>query len=223
MKALKWTDLILNLIYIALGLLFMIRPEGVERFLCYILAVAVAVIGLLYLIGYFLQRTDENGAREGNGFAVGILLIIVAIFIIVKQDLVISLVPFLFGFMVLIRGLMTIQGVFVMLRLGFSIAVPLVSGLLDMALGLFVMLYPFETAKVLFILIGVGLLVGGITGIAQELLLEHLIRSKLHEEERARDMEGAERVRSAKAGQNAADAEVKALEANEDESADKET
>ena len=195
MRKLNWASLVLDLIYIALGVVFIIRPTGVESILCYILAAAVAVIGLLYLAGYFIQKADESGQREGNGFAFGILLIIMAIFIVAKQTLVISLVPFLFGVMVLIRGLMVIQGIFIMRRFGFNILIPLITGLLTMALGIFVMLFPFETAAMLFVLIGVGLIVGGLTGIAQEVLTWHLARQHEHEQERRKDMEGVQRIK----------------------------
>lgn len=195
MRKLNWSSLILDLIYIALGVVFIIHPEGVENVLCYILAAAVAVIGLMYLVGYFIQKADEHGQRQGNGFAFGILLIVMAVFIVVKQHLVIALVPFLFGVMVMIRGLMIIQGLFFMRRLGVKPLIPLVSGLVAMGFGLFVMLFPFETATLLFILIGVGLLIGGISGIIQEVLVWHTAREKAHAAERARDMEGARTVR----------------------------
>lgn len=195
MRKLNWASLVLDLIYIALGVVFIIRPTGVESILCYILAAAVAVIGLLYLAGYFIQKADESGQREGNGFAFGILLIIMAIFIVAKQTLVISLVPFLFGVMVLIRGLMVIQGIFIMRRFRFNILIPLITGLLTMALGIFVMLFPFETAAMLFVLIGIGLIVGGLTGIAQEVLTWHLARQHEHEQERRKDMEGVHRIK----------------------------
>lgn len=214
MRKLNWTAIVLDLIYIALGIVFIVRPEGVESVLCYILAAAVAVIGLLYLAGYFIQKADASGQREGNGFALGILLIIMAVFIVSKQTLVISLVPFLFGVMVMIRGLMVIQNIFVFRRMGFGVAIPLATGLLTMALGLFVMLYPFQTATLLFILIGVGLMEGGVTGIIVECMLQHQSRKRAHEEERARDMEGAHTVRTVEvAEENAPDAEAAKEEA----------
>lgn len=190
MRKLNWATIVLDLIYILLGVVFIIRPEGVESVLCYILAAAVAVIGLIYLAGYFVQRADESGQRQGNGFVFGIMLIIMSVFIVVKQPLVISLVPFLFGVMVMIRGLMVIQSMFIMRRMGFPILVPLVSGLLTMAMGIFVMLFPFETATMLFVLIGIGLMVGGVTGIIQEIMMWHQARSQAHAKERAKDMEG---------------------------------
>lgn len=194
MRKLNWASLGLDLIYILLGLVFIIHPEGVESALCYILATSVAVIGILCLLGWLIQKTDEYGHRQGNGFVFGVVLIILAVFIIAKQSLVIALVPFLFGVMVLIRGVMVIQAVFQMRRMGFPIVIPLTSGLLTVALGLFIMLFPFATADVLFILIGVGLIIGGISGILQEFQIWHLVREKHHAEERARDMEGAQTV-----------------------------
>lgn len=195
MRKLNWATIILDLIMIVLGAIFIISPSGVESVLCYILAAAVAVIGLVNLAGYFIQKADEETGRRGNGFVLGILLICLGIFIVVRQELVIALVPFLFGVMVMIRGLMVIQGSFYMRRMGFGIGIPLATGLLTMALGLFIMLFPFETAEVLFILIGCSLLAGGITGIIQEFMVWSAARKLAHEIERAKDMEGAQVVR----------------------------
>ena len=112
MQKQNWSSFIIALIYIALGVVFIIRPQGVESMLCYILAAAVAVMGLLYLLGYFISPVGEDGRRSGNGFVLGILLIFVALFIVVKQELIISLVPFLFGVMILVRGLFVVQAAF---------------------------------------------------------------------------------------------------------------
>ena len=58
-RKLNWATIVLDLIYIALGIIFIIRPDGVESALCYILALAIAIIGLLYIGGYFIQKPDE--------------------------------------------------------------------------------------------------------------------------------------------------------------------
>ena len=188
MKKLKWTMIITDVILILLGVAFVWKPEVMESIMCYLLAALVALVGLMYLAGYIIQKSNENGEREGNGFALGILLIFIAVFIVVRQEVIIALVPFLFGFLVVIRGLMVIQGAFMFRRLRSSILVPLCSGLLSMALGLFIMLFPFGTMQMLFILIGVSLMVGGISGIIHEFMVWHLLRRDAQERERIRDM-----------------------------------
>lgn len=69
----------------------MIHPEGVEDKLCYVLSVSMGIMGLLYLVGHFFQKVDEGGHREGYGFAVGALLIILAIFVVEKQQMLLAL------------------------------------------------------------------------------------------------------------------------------------
>ena len=188
MQKQNWSSFIIALIYIALGVVFIIRPQGVESMLCYILAAAVAVMGLLYLLGYFISPVGEDGRRSGNGFVLGILLIILAIFIVVKQELIISLVPFLFGVMILVRGLFVVQTAFYFRRLVNRFLEPLIAGAVMMGLGVFIMLFPFETAKILFILIGVGMLLGGLMAIAEEIIVRILVNRREHEAERAKDM-----------------------------------
>lgn len=188
MQKQNWSSFVIALIYMALGVVFIIRPEGVESILCYILAAALAVMGLLYLLGYFISPVGADGRRSGNGFVIGILLIFMALFIVVKQELIISLVPFLFGVMILIRGLFTVQAAFYMKRISGRFLEPVIAGLVLMGLGLFIMLFPFETAKVLFILIGVGMILGGLMAIAEEIVVRIMVRRREHDLERARDM-----------------------------------
>ena len=188
MEKIKWSNIIMALIYIALGVLFVIKPMAVGSTLCYILAAAVAVLGLLYLIGFFIQRPEADGSRSGNGFVFGVLLIVMAVFIVVKQNLVITLVPFLFGVMVTVRGLMGVQSTLIMRRLGKGGKWMFLAGLVTMALGIFIMMFPFKTAQMLFILIGAGLLVGGLAGLAEEIMIRIAMSRKAHAEERERDM-----------------------------------
>ena len=185
MSKIRWSSIIIALVYMALGLLFIVRPLNVESVLCYVLAIAVAVFGLLYLVGYFIAAADPD--ERGNGFAIGILMVMLAVFIIVKQDLIITLVPFLFGVMVMIRGLFTIQTAFHMKRRGFPMGFPLILGLVIMAFGLFIMLFPLETGEMLFIIIGCGLLAAGISGIIEEIAFFTAHRKHEHEKERLRD------------------------------------
>ena len=188
MQKQNWSSFVIALIYMALGVVFIIRPEGVESILCYILAAALAVMGLLYLLGYFISPVGADGRRSGNGFVIGILLIFMALFIVVKQELIISLVPFLFGVMILIRGLFTVQAAFYMKRISGRFLEPVIAGLVLMGLGLFIMLFPFETAKGLFILIGVGMILGGLMAIAEEIVVRIMVRRRDHDLERACDM-----------------------------------
>ena len=171
MRKINWKSILLALIYLLLGAMFLVKPEGVEDKLCYILSGSMGTMGLLYLIGHFFQKVDESGRKEGYGFAIGALLIILAVFVTQKQQLLISLVPFLFGIMVLIRGLIIIQNIGFFRRMGLGLAIPLISGVLTTALGLTVMLYPFEKMSVLFTFIGIGLVVGGCAGIIEEILI----------------------------------------------------
>ena len=69
--------------------------------------------------------------------------------------------------------------------------VPLILGLVIMAFGLFIMLYPLESGEILFIVIGCGLLAAGISGLIEEISVNSMHRKHEHALERARDMEPA--------------------------------
>lgn len=171
MRKLNWKSIVLAVVYLVLGVVFLVPPEGVEEKLCYVLAASMGIVGLLYLFGHFFQKVDEGGHREGYGFAFGALLIILAIFVVEKQQMLLAMMPFLFGIMVLIRGLIVVQNIFFFRRMGLALPIPLIFGALTIGLGLVVMLYPFEKMSVLFTLTGIGLVAGGIAGIMEEILV----------------------------------------------------
>lgn len=214
----KISSIIIALVYMALGLLFIVRPQGVEGALCYVLAIALAVFGLLYMVGYFIASTSSDEGAESNGFAIGLLMIAMGVFIVVKQDLIITLVPFLFGVLVMIRGLFTLQTAFRIKRLGFPMRVPLIMGLVIMAFGLFIMLFPLESGEMLFILIGCGLLAAGVSGLIEEVSVRSMHRRREHERERIKDMGPAVRTYEAEEVE-----EVEVVEEAEEQSAEAET
>ena len=188
MEKQKWSSILISLIYIALGLLFIVQPKGVESMLCYVLAIAIAVMGLLHLAGFFIMSSADRSEHPGNGFVIGLLMIALAVFVVAKQDLVIALVPFLFGVMVMIRGLLTIQTGFHLRRLGADIRPPLIMGAVIMAAGLFVMLFPIQMGETLLIIIGFCLMAGGVSGLVEEIMIRHGRRAAEYRKERARDM-----------------------------------
>lgn len=218
MEKQKWSSILISLIYIALGLLFIVQPKGVESMLCYVLAIAIAVMGLLYLVGFFIMSSADRSEHPGNGFVIGLLMIALAVFVVAKQDLVIALVPFLFGVMVMIRGLLTIQTGFHLRRLGADIRPPLIMGAVIMAAGLFVMLFPIQMGETLLIIIGFCLMAGGVSGLVEEIMVRHGRRAAEHRKERARDMADYDPKAHSGAGDDAdeGDGEVRAIETKAD-------
>ncbi len=176
MKKEYWSNLVVSIIYILLGTILLIHPTQVGNTLCYLLAAAVGVMGIIYIMSYMMTTVETRVVENGNGFAFGVVLIVLAVFIIAKKSLIISLVPFIFGFMITIKGILGIQNAMNLKRFGYgSFKGSIWAAVIVLIFGLVVMLFPFQTANVFFMFMGVGLILSGVIDIVANLMISRQI------------------------------------------------
>jgi len=176
LKKENWSKLVVSLIYIILGLILIIYPAKVGETLCWILAIAVGAMGIIYVLGYLMTTVETRVVENSNGFAFGIVLLVLAVFIIAKQSLIISLIPFIFGFMITVKGILGIQNSINLKRFGYgSFKGSMAAAILVLIFGLVVMLFPFQTANAFFIIMGVGLALSGVIDIVANLMISRQI------------------------------------------------
>ncbi len=176
MKNLK-AKFVSSLIYILFGLALMIWPSKVENVICTILALCVIAMGVLKLISYIFMKVEFRISEDTNGFAIGISLVLLGIFLWMKGTMVIALIPFILGFMITYKGLEGIQNVINFKKFGYGWfkGILLVSALITL-FGLFIMMNPFTTAKVLFFMLGLGLFVSGLSDFISDVIFTRQLR-----------------------------------------------
>lgn len=109
MKNQNTSRFISSLIYIAMGLVLIIYPTVIGDTICYMLSGAAVVVGVLQIIGYAMTTVETRVLENNNGLAFGIILILLGVFICLKKELVISMIPFILGFMIAVKGVTGIQ------------------------------------------------------------------------------------------------------------------
>jgi len=160
-----------SLIYVLFGLALILKPLLVEDLLCYLLAGAAAVIGIVRIIGYLFTKVEERIVEDTNGLAVGLSLLILAVFIMMKGTMFIMLFPFVLGFMITYKGVEGIQNVVNLKKFGYGSAmVPLIVACAITVFGIVVMMNPFSTAMALFRMLGIGLFVSGVADMIMDII-----------------------------------------------------
>lgn len=165
------------LIYIAIGAVLIIYPTIVGVTVCYILSGAAFAMGIAAMIGYFMTGVETRVTGSYNGLAKGIILILLGIFILIKKDLIISIVPLILGFMITVNGIKGIQTAVNLKKVvygNFKVNITVAS--IISVFGIVMMLNPFSTVKVLFTMIGMGLLVSGIADMVASMALNRQIK-----------------------------------------------
>ena len=95
-------------------------------------------------------------------FAVATLIL--GIIVLAKRHLIISLIPLFLGILILVSGVKKLQNSFDMLRLKISgwLTVMILAAI-NIVFGTVMVVYSFESAAVITILIGAGLIYSGLT------------------------------------------------------------
>ncbi len=160
-----------SFVYILLGLALIVWTNQIESMICMILAAAAIICGLAKLIGYSVAKVETRIANDTNGFAVGLALIILGIFIWFKGTMIIAVIPFVIGFMITYKGLEGIQNVLNFKKFGYGVQKGvLIGSAVITVFGILVMMNPFSTAKVLFMMLGIGLLVSGLADFVSDII-----------------------------------------------------
>ena len=179
MKNKNISKFVSSLIYILMGLALIMKPGLVEDAFCYILAAAAILIGIVKLIAYMATKVETRIAEDTNGFAVGISLILLGLFVLMKSTMFVLLVPFVLGFMITFKGIEGIQNVLNLKKFcfGYRKGVMAVSVII-VIFGIVVMVNPFSTLKVLLVMLGIGLLASGVFDLLADMVFTRTLKKE---------------------------------------------
>lgn len=162
LKEIKWNAMFKGILYILLGIVALVIPETMEKTLGYMLGIVLVIAGGVSMISYLLRDAQENYYR--NDFVFGLVGIVLGIIVLLKVEIIISLIPLLLGILVIISGCAKLQDVVDMKRMNSgNWIVMLILALINLILGLVLIFNPFKAAALMFRMLGVGLIFSGIT------------------------------------------------------------
>ena len=179
MKNKNISKFVSSLIYILMGLALIMKPGLVEDAFCYILAAAAILIGIVKLIAYMATKVETRIAEDTNGFAVGICLILLGLFVLMKSTMFVLLVPFVLGFMITFKGIEGIQNVLNLKKFGFGYRKGVMAvSVIIVIFGIVVMVNPFSTLKVLLVMLGIGLLASGVFDLLADMVFTRTLKKE---------------------------------------------
>ena len=166
MNKINFEKQIVPLAYVCLGILLIVFSDKVPSVISIIttvLAIAIIVVAVFKLLTYFFTKPEDKMATDANGFVVGLSLAVVGAVIWAKGPMLAAIIPFIFGFMIAFKGIEGLQTVMNYSKQGFGGGKGLlISSLVLLAVGIFLMINPFGWIQLLFVLLGISLIVTGI-------------------------------------------------------------
>lgn len=186
LKKLKWNVIISSVIYVALGVILLIWPEMTAKNICYVVGVISIAVGVVNLIDYI--RKDYSVDAYRYNLVYGMVFILLGIFIFVKVETVISIIPVLLGFAVTISGLLKFQNAVDLVRMKYNgWGIVMIVSILNIAFGIVLIMNPFASAMILFICIGIGMIYSGVSDLIATIMLSRSIKSIGREIQKAQD------------------------------------
>ena len=161
-EGMKKNYFISAILTIALGAVLVIWPDWSGRILCYLLGAALILMGGIQLI--VCIRAERIGFYSKFSMLMNIILILLGVWVCIRPDTVLSLVPVIIGIVMLIHGCMDLQFTMDIRHAGSGKWwIALIFALVTLTLGVFLVMHPFLAFEITMLIIGIGLLYDGIS------------------------------------------------------------
>ena len=153
-------QLISAVVYIALGLILALSPGMSANLICSGIGVCALVYGAFSILLYYMRRRDGDVSRFA--LPVGIAFAALGAFCLIAPEVVLSIIPLLFGVVLLIDGSGKLGRAFELRRAGFpGWSTVLVVALLVMLFGVLLVTQPYMAVETVMRLFGALLAADG--------------------------------------------------------------
>lgn len=161
LKEIKWEFLLSSVLCIVMGLVLAIWGDHVLLMLGGMLGVILLIVGIIYLGSFFLASMTN-----GVSAFIGATMCLIGIWIIMQPEVIVSIVPIVFGVLLALHGVKALTIAFESKKYGYSNwIVSAVLAALSIVLGVFCIVHAFGIVKMTTIIIGISLIYNGISNI----------------------------------------------------------
>ena len=182
-KKLKWNLILMSILYLALGIFLLMVPGTALNIVCYALGGVVLACAAVQLVRYFVV---ERGVFQSQLTLIsGLVCLGLGAFLIIRSDIVVRILPIVFGLFVIFDSLGRIQNALELRRCEYSSWKGfLLLAVLSIVLGIVMILDPFGTMETLVMAIGVILIIEGALNLLSALYTVIAVKRflKLHPE-----------------------------------------
>ena len=178
-KKLKWNLILMSLLYLALGIFLLMVPGTALNVVCYALGGVVLACAAVQLVRYFVV---ERGVFQSQ---LTLISGLVCLALGIRSDVVVRVLPIVFGLFVIFDSLGRIQNALELRRCEYSSwKVFLLLAVLSVVLGIVMVVDPFGTMETLVMAIGLILILEGALNLLSALYTMLAVRRfiKLHPE-----------------------------------------
>lgn len=164
LKRLKTNIIISAILCVVLGIVLVVWPDLSMKIVCIAVGAVLLIGGGVRLAVYFSTR-DGSMYAQAN-LIMGIVLAVVGIWILLKPDKVLAIIPIIVGIVIVLHGINDLQQAVTLYKDKYDKWwVALILGLLTIGFGVLLICKPFEALDTVVMLIGTFLIYDGLSDI----------------------------------------------------------
>jgi len=163
-KKIKTNSLVTAILYAALGVVLLVWPDRATNVLCTVLGLVLLICGAVDVVIFLANR--DGSLYAASHLIVGVILAAVGIWILVRPEIVATIIPRVIGILICIHGVSDIGDALTLQHNGYAKWVTaLLLGILTLGLGALLIFRPFDAFTTVMRIIGACLLYDGISDI----------------------------------------------------------
>jgi len=164
LKKIKANMIVSSLLCVLLGLVLVLRPGLSVRIVCTAVGIVLILSGVTRIIDWFCARDGSMYAQMNLIF--GIVLVVVGVWIVVKPDKVLAIIPIIVGIVIGMHGLNNLKQAIELWRDKYDKWwVAFILGALTVWLGVLLICRPFAAIDTVVMLIGFFMIYDGLSNI----------------------------------------------------------
>lgn len=161
LKVIKKDALLTDLIYMVIGILFILIPGFISDFICYLIGLLIIILGINPIRRYFKLIDKTRSAKIV--FILGILMILLGLFIVLNPSMLASILPITIGAYLIIIALAKLSDAIEYKSSNYDKWYNfLLSSILTLIVGLVIIFNPFKTVTLVIRIVGIVLLIDGL-------------------------------------------------------------
>jgi len=164
LKKMKLNYVIEAVVMIAIGAVLIFWTEASLLIMARALAILLVLAGVIFVFSYFLHK--ERSIVMSGGFAMGVIIAAIGVWIFLKPDTFTDFIPKLFGVFILLSGLMNLGQTISLVSYRYSLWwISLILAVGTIGMGAFLLFNPKDAKEIAVTIIGIFLVYDGITNL----------------------------------------------------------
>lgn len=164
LKRLRLNFILTSLLCIAVGVVLIVFPETMSNLICRVIGISLAIFGLLRIVGYVTSENATFGAKLM--LVEGILLVVIGAFIIIRPDVIKSLLTVIIGILLMLHALIDFKEAYQLKKMNMrNWWIIVMIALVTAGLGVLLICRPIKEFYKMLNLIGACLIIDGVSDV----------------------------------------------------------